>query len=79
MLAHNLSRELHMRAAPERRATTRIRPAIFELETPSTIRDRLLRRAGRLTNPQCGLKLTVGATGAAREGSEHLLEHLQAA
>lgn len=51
MLAHNLSRELQMRTAPKRRGTKPIGPAIFELETLGTIRDRLLRRADRLTNP----------------------------
>ena len=79
MLAHNVSRELQLRAAPVRRPTTPTRSSIFELETLGTIRDRLLRRAGRLTNPRRELTLTIGASGAAREEFEHLLEHLQAA
>ena len=79
MLAHNLARELQLRAQPERRATTPTRAAIFVLRTLGTIRGQLVRRAGALTRPQGRLSLTVAAPAVARAEFDDLLEHLQAA
>ena len=78
MLAHNLGRELQLRAEPERRATTPTRAAVFALRTLGTIRDQLVRRAGALSRPQGRLALTVAAPALARAEFDDLLEHLQA-
>lgn len=59
MLAHNLSRELQMSAAPQGRATLPKRPACWEFDQLGTIRQRLLHLAGRLTRPAGELTLTI--------------------
>lgn len=79
LLAHNLSRELQLRANPQRRRCTRTRACQFAVSTLGTIRDRLLRRAGRLSRPQGRLTLTVAASEPARDEFEGFLEHLRAA
>ena len=79
MLAHNLGRELQLRAQPERRATTSTRAAVFVLKTLGTIRDQFVRRAGALSRPQNRLALTVAAPPKARAEFDELLSHLQAA
>jgi hypothetical protein len=79
MLAHNLSRELQLRARPTRRSCSPKRTALFPLATLGTIRDRLIRRAGRLTRPQGRFTLTVAASGPARDDFARILDHLRAA
>jgi len=79
MLAHNLSRELQLRADPQRRRTTPTRAGIFIVRTLGTLRDQLVRRAGALTRPRGRLALTVAAPKAARREFDDLLHHLQAA
>lgn len=79
MLAHNLGRELQLRAAPERRRTTPTRAAVFVLRGLGTLRNQLVRRAGALSRPQGKLALTVAAPQAARRDFDELLEHLHAA
>jgi hypothetical protein len=79
MLAHNLGRELQLRAAPTRRPTTPTRACLFLLRTLGTMRDHLVRRPGALTRPRGRLALTVAAPPAARTEFDDLLEHLQAA
>lgn len=79
MLAHNLGRELQLRAEPERRRTTPTRAAVFVLRGLGTLRDQLVRRAGALTRPHGKLALTVAAPDVARRDFNELLEHLQAA
>lgn len=77
MLAHNLARELQLRAAPPRRAQASTRAPQFALMNLGTLRDRLIRRAGRLTKPQGRLHLCVAASGPARRDFLHHLEHLR--
>lgn len=79
MLAHNLGRELQLRASPARRPTTPTRAGVFVLRTLGTLRDQLVRRAGALTRPSGRLALTVAAPEEARREFDELLEHLQAA
>jgi hypothetical protein len=79
MLAHNLSRELQLRAEPEQRATTSTRAGLFIVRTLGTLRAQLIRRAGAITRPQGRFALTVAAPKAAQEEFEDLLRHLQAA
>lgn len=77
MLAHNLARELQLRASPPRRGQAPTRAPQFELMNLGTIRDRLIRRAGRLTKPQGRLRLCVAASGPARRDFLHHLEQLR--
>lgn len=79
MLAHNLGRELQLRAEPKPRGTTPTRATVFVLRSLGTIRDQLVRRAGALTRPHGRLALTVAAPPSARVEFDHLLEHLHAA
>ena len=79
MLAHNLGRELQLRAEPIPRRTTPTRAPMFALRSLGTIRDQLVRRAGALTRPQGRLCLNVAAPPRARAEFGELLEHLQAA
>lgn len=79
MLAHNLGRELQLRAEPERRRTVPTRAAVFALRGLGTLRDQLVRRAGALTRPQGKLAITVAAPPVARREFDQLLEHLHAA
>ena len=76
MLAHNLGHELQLRASPTRRGQAPSRAPQFELMTLGTLRDRLIRRAGRLTRPHGRLQLCVAASGHARRQFRHHLDHL---
>ncbi len=69
ILAHNLNRELQMRAAPRRtKKNTVKRAALWVFEQIGTLRKRLIHRAGRLTRPGGVLTLTCsGNTATARE------------
>ena len=75
MLAHNLSRELQMRAAPPqpRRRLTRTRPALWRFLELGTIRQRLLHRAGRFVRPQGRDILALAANEATKEALGHYL------
>lgn len=77
MLAHNLSRELQLHSSPQRRAQSPTRAPQHELMNLGTMRDRFIRRAGRLTRPQGRLRLCISATGSARSELLHHLEHLR--
>ena len=60
LLAHNLARELQMRAAPATRGTTARRTVRWIFEELSSLRSKIIQRAGRLTRPQGRLTLTLG-------------------
>ena len=59
LLAHNLSRELQMATTPCCRHTTEKRVALWVFKKLDTLRNGLLRRAGRLTRPAGKLTLTI--------------------
>ncbi len=61
MLAHNLTRELQMQAAPRSETATAKRRPLWVFESLKTIRHRLVRRAGRLLFPQGRFTLSLGA------------------
>jgi hypothetical protein len=65
LLAHNLGRELQMQAAAPERKTTPGRMARWVFEELSTIRHKIIQRAGRLTNPQGKLTLTLSTNPTA--------------
>jgi len=66
VLAHNLARELQMQIKAPERATTPGRMARWVFEELSTIRGKIIRRAGRLTSPQGKLTLTLGTNQAVK-------------
>ena len=79
MMAHNLSRELQMLAAPAAARASAKRPAAWSFEKLDTLRHRVIQRAGRLTRPQGELTLTMSANHAVRNDLLHFLDVLQKA
>jgi len=77
MMAHNLSRELQMIAAPPAPRALPKRPAAWSFERLDTLRHRIIQRAGRLTRPQGELTLTMSANHAVRKDLLHFLNVLQ--
>jgi hypothetical protein len=76
MLAHNLSRELQMAAAPAQRATMPTRAARWAFQSLGTIRQWLLHRAGKLSRPQGELTLTVTANATVESALHRYLSAL---
>ena len=79
MMAHNLSRELQMLAAPAALRALPKRPAAWSFEKLDTLRHRIIQRAGRLTRPQGELTLTMSANPAVQNDLLHFLQALQKA
>jgi hypothetical protein len=69
IMAHNLTRELQMRAQTPAYTTTAKRRNLWGFETLNTLRQRLVRRAGRLIRPQGRLTLVTS-------GNEHVQSEL---
>ena len=59
VVAHNLGRELQMNGSKRERKTTPQRQALWIFEEISSIRNKIIRTAGRLTRPQGQLTLTM--------------------
>jgi hypothetical protein len=78
MMAHNLSRELQILAAPPAPKALPKRPAAWAFEKLDTLRHRIIQRAGRFTRPQGELTLTMSANHAVRNDLLHFLDVLQA-
>lgn len=79
MMAHNLSREVQMLAAPSAKRARAKRPAAWKFERLDTLRHRIIQRAGRLTQPQGTLTLTMSANKSVRKELMHFLDVLQKA
>ena len=79
MMAHNLSRELQILAAPAGARALPKRPAAWSFEKLDTLRHRIIQRAGRFTRAQGQLTLTMGANEAVRKDLMHFLDVLQKA
>jgi Transposase DDE domain group 1 len=79
ILAYNLNRELQMTVQPQSRVTQPQRPPLWKFERLHTLRGKLLQRAGRFTEPQGRLTLTMSANQAVREELLHYIETLQSA
>jgi len=79
VLAHNLTRELQMRTAAPQRSTGNQRRTLWPFATLSTLRQRVLQRAGRLIRPQGQLTLSLGANEALKAELLHTLNALKAA
>jgi len=79
LLAYNLNRELQMQVTEPERTTTAKRPTLWIFAQLASVRRRLVQRAGRLTQPQNVLTLTISANEAVKQELLHHLEALQAA
>jgi len=79
MIAHNLSREVQMLAAPSACRARPKRPAAWRFEKLNTLRHRIIQRAGRFTRPQGELTLTLSANHAVRKNLLGFLDVLQKA
>lgn len=79
VLAHNLNRELQMHRSPPQRTTTAKRPPLWSFQRLATLRRKIVQRAGRLTEPQGALTLTLGANRTVKKEILGYLEALQAA
>ena len=79
VLAHNLTKELQMIAAPPSRGTTEKRSPLWIFTEIGLIRHHLLQRAGRLTEPQGKLTLTLSGNEAVKRDLLHFLDALKEA
>ena len=79
MLAHNLSREMQMRANDPQRKTTEKRAPLWQFTQLGTIRRKLIQRAGRLTMPQRKITLTMSANPTVKTELLHYLNALNQA
>jgi hypothetical protein len=79
MMAHNLSRELQMLAAPAAPRALPKRPAAWRFERLDTLRHRIIQRAGRFIRPHGELTLSMSANAAVRCDLMHFLDSLQKA
>jgi len=79
MIAHNLSREVQMLAAPSACRARPKRPAAWRFEKLDTLRHHIIQRAGRFTRPQGELTLTMSANHAVRKDLLGFLDVLQKA
>ena len=70
VMAHNLTRELQIDVYEREHGTTAKRRNLWGFETLGTLRNRLIRRAGRLIRPQGRLTLVVQANTKLREELE---------
>lgn len=61
ILAHNLTRELQMQSQVRTKSTTAKRATHWVFQSLGTIRNTLIHRAGRITQPQGKLTLTMNA------------------
>lgn len=67
VMAHNLTRELQMDVADRQGRNTMQRAALWTFEKMGTIRNTVIRRAGRLTRPAGRLVLTLSRNAATEE------------
>jgi hypothetical protein len=79
IMARNLNRDIQMAVKPKDRGTTEKRAPLWEFEELSTIRQRLIQRAGRLIQPQGKLTLTMSGNEAVKKELLHLLDALKKA
>ena len=79
MMAHNLSREIQMLAAPSAPRARAKLPTAWAFERLDTLRHRIIQRAERLARPQGELTLTMSANQAVRRDILQFLDVLQKA
>jgi hypothetical protein len=79
VLAHNLSRELHMQTHARDRNTTEKRTPLWEFPKMDTLRRNIIQRAGRITRPEGRLTLTMSANAKVKSQLLHMLDALDKA
>ena len=79
MMAHNLGRQIQMLAASRDHYSRAKRPAAWTFQTLDTLRHRFIQRAGRLTEPQGELTLTLSRNPMAEHDLLHFLDAVQKA
>jgi hypothetical protein len=79
ILAHNLGRELQMRTKPKSRGTTEKRSPKWIFQSLGTIQKQIIQRAGKLTNPNRKLTLTLSANKKVKKEMLHYLHSLKLA
>ena len=79
LLAHNLTRELQMVASSPQRGTNPKRPALWSFASIGTIRNKMVRRAGRLIYPNNRMTLSMSPNGAAKDEMLQMLEAIRQA
>jgi hypothetical protein len=79
VMAHNLSRELQMMTRSTLRTTQQKRPALWKFEQLSTLRQRIIQRAGRLIRPQGRLTLSMSANATLQNELLQYLDQLDKA
>jgi hypothetical protein len=77
VIAHYLSRELQMMTRPAQRTVQEKRTALWQFEKLTTLRQRIIQRAGRLIRPQGRLALTMSANSAAQNELLYYLDQLE--
>ena len=77
MMAHNLGREMQMRAQARSNYSRVKRPAAWTFQTLDTLRHRFIQRAGRLTQPKGELTLTLNSNPKVEKDLLHFLETLK--
>jgi len=78
MMAHNLSRDIQVRAYERERGTTERRAPHWCFESLRRFRHRVIQRAARLTRPQGRLTLTLNANEALRDEMSGLIHAIGA-
>ena len=76
ILAHNLSRELHMQTHAQDRNTTEKRSPLWEFPKIDTLRRNIVQRAGRITKPEGQVTLTMSANAEIKTQLLHMLDAL---
>jgi Transposase DDE domain group 1 len=79
VLAHNLNRDLQMITREPDRKTTPKRSPLWRFERLETIRRKLIQRAGRFTQPQGRLTLTLSTNSAVQGELLHYRDELDKA
>ncbi len=79
MMAHNLGRQIQMLAASRHHYSRAKRPAAWTFQTLDTLRHRFIQRAGRLTEPQGELTLTLSRNPMAEHDLVYFLDAVQEA
>ena len=79
ILAHNLNRDLQMSTQSRQRGTTERRAPLWQFDGLETTRRNLIQRAGRLTEPQGKLTLTMSANTKVMHQLTYYLQNLQEA
>jgi len=77
--AHNVTRELQIQTEPRLRGTNPKRAALWLFEKLETVRNKLVRRAGRVHRPDGKLTLTMSRNEAVQAGFDQIMQGLEEA